>query len=436
MFRINLDIERHATTLLDNGYGDLRAIAFLQYPIYCIHATILDSTPDELEKLDKAILDLVKENLIEPMSIATILGVSKSLIENRLKKMQNEGFIKHENPLSITNAGILFLSEGSEKRYIRRDLDIYLDGTTNKPLSKDLAWYYNSNFLSEDYYNIITKGNGDSYIERPFAPDLVHEPIVVDSIIEGIESLNENERAFCGIPLGLEKIESMSYTLLTLPLLISLADNEKPIKQITNAHNLSGDNNPILEIKKILEPAVQGILIQLRPNRNEGPIIHTNWFEVDNNDFGLGRIFHFPEEDFISLLESEYDLKYIEDKHIKCQKNELTVYITKTILNSAIDKKRIIRNIIRGRDYISRNPLQNGVWKLFISFKTKDELVKEMCEIYSTFTSFSYSPPLDLLLKMKEDIKGNFRRILVDLEMHQILEKIDMQTFMYDPEKK
>lgn len=431
MFRINLDIEQHVKTLLENSQGDLRAIASLQYPICCIHATILDSTPDELEKLDKAILEVIKDNLIDSMSIASILGVSKRSIEYRLTKMQNEGFVTDES--TITIEGALFISEGSEKRFLRKDIDIYLDGTNNKLLSKELTMSYSSNFISEEYYNIVTRDNGETSIHRPFAPDLVHEPIIEYTIKKTIESLNEDERTKYGISLGLEKIESISYTLLTLPLLISLSDNGKPIKQITNGLSPSGDNQPIIEIKRTLESKVQGLLIQLKPNSIDKPIIYTNWFEIDNNDFGQDRLFHFTEEDFKTLLRIEYGIINLKDENINCGKNELSINITKSNLDHISDKKTIIKNIIRGRDYLHRNPLYNGVWKLFISFKTTDELVQEMCDIYSVYTEYNYSPPIELLLKIKEEMKGNFRRILIYLEMHHIMEKIDMNSFMFDP---
>ncbi|WPZ10262.1 hypothetical protein [Roseivirga spongicola] len=430
MFRITLDIEQHYNTLLENNQGYLRALAFLQYPIYCIHATILDSTPDELEILDKAILDLVKDNPTDANSISTILGVSKRAIENRIIKLENEELV--ENGKSITTKGRLFITEGSEKRYSRKDIDIYLDGTNNRPVSKNLAWYYSSHFISEEYYNFFTKDDGQVIIQRPFAPDLVHEPISEEKIKTSIESLNEDQKSRFGIPIGLEKIESMSYTLLTLPLLVSLSDDGKPVKQITNGLSLSGENEPITEIKKILEAKIQGLLVQLNPSKNHGPTIGTNWFEADNNDFGNNRLFYITEDEFKEFIEIEYSLTGLENENIICDKNELVLVITKKLLDRTRDKKSIIINLLRGRDYISRNPL-HGVWKLFITFKTTDVLVQEICELYALCKEYDFSPPLEEVLTMKNNMKGNFRKNLIDLELNGILEKIDMKLFMNDP---
>ena len=61
MALFNLDIERYYQTKSEEGI-ELKSIAYLQYPIYCIHATIMDSTPDPLEKLDKAIIKCILLN--------------------------------------------------------------------------------------------------------------------------------------------------------------------------------------------------------------------------------------------------------------------------------------------------------------------------------------------------------------------------------------
>ena len=73
MALFSLDIERYYQAQIEEGC-ELKSIAYIQYPIYCIHATILDSTPDPLEKLDKAIVKCVLVNgTISPLEYCTIV---------------------------------------------------------------------------------------------------------------------------------------------------------------------------------------------------------------------------------------------------------------------------------------------------------------------------------------------------------------------------
>ena len=94
MSLFNIDIEQYYPTQKEKGF-ELRYTAQIQYPIYWIHATILDSTPDPLEKLDKAIIRclLLRKNIFL-LEIAQMLSIQKKAVELRIQQMKNEGLIK------------------------------------------------------------------------------------------------------------------------------------------------------------------------------------------------------------------------------------------------------------------------------------------------------------------------------------------------------
>ena len=49
----SIDIDRFYDELVEKGQ-QLKGIFCIQYPIYCIHANIIDVTPDPLDNLDRA----------------------------------------------------------------------------------------------------------------------------------------------------------------------------------------------------------------------------------------------------------------------------------------------------------------------------------------------------------------------------------------------
>jgi hypothetical protein len=66
----SIDIDRFYDELVEKGQ-QLKGIFCIQYPIYCIHANIIDVTPDSLDNLDRAIVDfLISKPDFTPFQIA------------------------------------------------------------------------------------------------------------------------------------------------------------------------------------------------------------------------------------------------------------------------------------------------------------------------------------------------------------------------------
>ena len=77
----SLDIERYYQELEVKGQH-LKGLFCIQYPIYCIHATITDSTPEALDNLDKVILDFFsRKTSFTTFQIACLMGTTKLLVE-------------------------------------------------------------------------------------------------------------------------------------------------------------------------------------------------------------------------------------------------------------------------------------------------------------------------------------------------------------------
>jgi len=94
------------------------------------------------------------------------------------------------------------------------------------------------------------------------------------------------------------------------------------------------------------------------------------------------------------------------------------------------NKKLFLRNIERGRDYqmFSTN---NGVWLVFITFKTECTFVNSVIEILVFLRNakdkkLKFSHITDRLFKY--DI---YRQALVFLEKYELLERIDINQNMY-----
>lgn len=432
MVKLNLNIEQHYLSILEQGFGELRGLVCLQYPIYCIHAKILDSTVEELDKVDKAILTLIDSSSLDSYSIASMLGISKRLIDERIRGMRNENFIQGEGDLLVTKAGFDFIAEGAEKRFKKSEIDFYIDGISLKPMVKEFSWHHSTDLISEEDYSVRTAQNGETYVHRPFAPDLVHEPIRPVKLENEIYQLNESERIKYGIPHGLEKIESFSFTMLTFPVLISLSDSGSANKFVTNGLSHSGDNQFIEQIQVQLVERIGGLIIQLNLDKDIAKV-KNNWLEIDRSDFGFDRIFSFSKEDFAKYLKKEYGFSSLNPDQIECNKLELKIDVTWDMLDFSVDTRKVIENIIRGRDYLKSSPLTQGVWIFFISFKTSDKLVQEMCEVYEIYRSSEPTSVVDDILDFEKYMMSSLRKVLVSLELQHIQEQIDVDKFMFDP---
>lgn len=86
----------------------LKGVFCIQYPVYCIHSEISDSSPDPLDNLDKVIFEFLKiKSDFSSFQIGSIIGTSKALVELRIEKLViDKLLIKVGNRYHPTEEGI------------------------------------------------------------------------------------------------------------------------------------------------------------------------------------------------------------------------------------------------------------------------------------------------------------------------------------------
>ena len=437
MALFSLDIERYYQAQVEEGF-ELKSIAYIQYPIYCIHATILDSTPDPLEKLDKAIVKCVLvDGTISPLEIAQLLSVQKKTVELRLLAMHNEGLIKGKQNLSVTEEGIEVIIEGKQKRMQKRSYDFYLDGIDFAPLKQELysSKYINS-YYNENEYTYYTNKKGETVSSKPFRPNIVHEPLAKDRIIEKIFDIPENERCLYSIPVGLEEIESIDFTKMSIPILVGLmVKDNKPYRKIINGFSAMGDTEKIISFENKIRDKINNLELRLdtwvdKNTEEQKFTFASNWSEIDNLS-EQQKLQFISKEDLKLAFGKFYNIKSLSDDNIISTDYEIGINVSKELfLDIKSNRNQFIKHIQRGRDYqmFSTN---NGIWLVFILFYTNCPFVKQLLEIYD-FLKTARSKHLGLShIQERLSQYEISRQALVLLEEKELLEMIDIKENMY-----
>ncbi|REC40254.1 hypothetical protein [Candidatus Chryseobacterium massiliense] len=120
MIPLKIDYEKLYQELENQG-KKLTGLFELQYPIYCVHATISDITPDPLDYLDVFIIDIIRtNNTLLPITIGSFLGVSKDIIEMRINILKGESLVEeNESGLQVSDLGYnIFFNKVAERIHI------------------------------------------------------------------------------------------------------------------------------------------------------------------------------------------------------------------------------------------------------------------------------------------------------------------------------
>ncbi len=437
MALFNLDIERYYQAQLEEGF-ELKSIAYIQYPIYCIHATIFDSTPDPLEKLDKAIVMCLQLNsTVSTLEIAQLLSVQKKTVELRLQTMRNEGLIKGRKNFTVTENGVGIIVEGKQKRMQKRSYDFYLDGIDFAPLQQELySLKYNNSYYNENEYTYYTNKRGDTVTSKPFRPNIVHEPLIKDRVIEKIIDIPENDRPLFSIPLGLEEVESIDFTKMSIPVLVGLMiKDDKPYRKLIDGFSATGDTEKIISFESKLNDKIKNLELRLdtwedKRTDEQKFTFASNWSEIDNVS-EQQKLQFISKEDLKLAFKKFYEIDSLSEDNIICNDFEIGINFTKDLfLKMRNNRKQCIKNIQRGRDYqmFSTN---NGIWLVFISFYTNCPFVKQLLEIFD-FLNAARRKSLELS-QIKERLSQYdiSRQALVLLEEKELLEMIDIKENMY-----
>jgi hypothetical protein len=454
MSHFSIDIEKYYEELSAMG-RQLKGIFCLQYPVFCIHSEILDSTPDPLNNLDKVIFDFIK---VKPdftsLQIGSIIGTSKSLIELRIDKLiSDELLIKDGNNHLLTEYGISVFETKTQVRLHKQSYDFFIDGITLKPLPRIFYNYYKSKFISEHYSfyktNTITS---ERYIVKPFAPDLVHTPPDKKQITDSIFEVEQLKRDEYGISVGLQSIDDISFTKMSLKLLVSVSKtNNELIKELIDGYaifSLSDElsyyqtlRENVIFFEQQLNERIHNIEFKLmvpfqKKDSNEKPVpyLTTNWPEIDRFKDSNNKCYNFSSEDLINFLKADmpfgFGIKEIEAENIINDEDNLMINIRENHLLKSVNRKKMLSDLIRKRDYkIFNNSLERNVFLFYINFSTDDPVVKDLINFIELIKEYQRFP-FSRFIESHPIYTNNIRRFLLLAGEFDLLEKYDIENHM------
>lgn len=422
----------------------------IQYPIYCIHTNILDSSIDSLDSLDQLIIDCLKiKSNYSQLQLAAILGTSKKLIEYRIDKLILDNHLENkENDFVITELGKDVFIRKSLKRLHKKSYDFYLDGVSLNPLSVDFYKFYKTNFFSENDIEYYTNNKGQTTINRPFAPDIVHTPITKQTLVNKIMNIPELERESYSIPLGLVEIEDISFTKLSLPVLINVTKSANGLKkELIDGfvfHAFDSENSYYQEARKNVIEFEKNCLDRIKnlqfkiiiPNKggevdtDKKPIITSNWDEIDKYKESNQKCFIFSKEDLKEVVEKLYKLKNVEIENLINEESEIGINITKKMLLASNDRKAVISNLLRERDYVIVNTYKN-VFMLYLYYKSTDIFVNKVIRFKKIIDDYTKNnKDFQTIVFFHPEYKYDFRECLIAAGEFEVLESIDIFNHM------
>tara|TARA_R110002074_G_scaffold164224_1_gene323749 strand:- start:5078 stop:6397 length:1320 start_codon:yes stop_codon:yes gene_type:complete len=433
MANYRLDIARFIE-LEAEANNNLKAVVSIQYPIYYIHSEIVDTKPHVLYGLDKVVVSSSKIfSSFNDDDIAKLLSLPSSVISSRKCYMHKNEYIDKNDVL--TNIGENYISNEEDKMEHHISQDFLIDGISLKPLPKELyANKYKEEYVFESDYYHFTNKNGETVSNRPFSPDLTHQPIQRQIIEKNLLNVEVNERSDYNIPLGLKTLSSLTYSVCTLPVFIGLFENNGVLKRkLINGFDSLGKDDHLNVFLPNLEKRIENLELRLdERNLRDGNTkynFESNWREIDlisDED----RLFLFSKEDLKGFFCKQYQIEDLDLTDVNREPNSIGLKVTKEVFQKTKSKRKLLENIKRGIDYLLKNKITSGVWIIFFDFIAGDDFIREAVELSSlvddlTNKRFPEEKILDKIIVYK-----NHRSILVALEEYRLLEEIDIKYHM------
>jgi len=455
MSHLSIDIEKYYEELSAMGI-QLKGIFCIQYPIFCIHSEILDSTPDPLDNLDKVIVDFIKvKSDFSSFQIGSIIGTSKALIELRINKLITDDLLsKVGNKFYLTEKGTSVFETKTQLRLHKQSYDFFIDGITLKPLPRVFYNYYKSKLVSENYTYLYTNQKGETKIARPFAPDIVHTPPEKNLISDLIFEIESEQREEFGIPNGLQSIEDISFTKMSFQILVSVSKSEDNlIKELIDGYAIYslGDESTYYETLKknvkYFESQVKDRITNLefklmmpfqKRDSNEKPVpyLTTNWPEIDRYKDSNKKCYNFSSEDLIKFLQADnpfgFNIKEIETENIINETDNILINIRQNHLLKSSNRQKLLSDLIRKRDYkILNNSLERNVFLFYIFFSTDDIVVKDLIEFIELIKEYQRFP-FFRFIESHPKYTEKIRPYLLLAGEFDLLEKFDIENHMIE----
>lgn len=450
MSNFSIDIEKYYEELSAMG-RQLKGVFCIQYPIYCIHSEISDSTPDPLDNLDKVIVDFLNVKAdFSSFQIGSIIGTSKALVELRLDKLVSDGLLrKEDNKYFLTEEGVSVFETKTQLRLHKQSYDFYVDGITLKPLPKAFYSYYKSKLISEhhSFYKTNTR-TGERYLVKPFAPDMVHTPPEKNKMSDLIFAIDNEQRENFGIPNGLQSIDEISFTKMSFQILVSVSKSKGVlVKELIDGHAIYslGEERTyyetlrknVVQFELTLKERIQNLEFKLTipfqkkdSSEKPTPILTTNLPEIDRYKESVNKCFNFSSEDLLKFLESMYGLKHIDQDSLIYEDDSVEINIRKKTLEESPNRQKLVSDLIRKRDYrIFNNSLERNVFLFYLYYSTDDVIIKELIEfieLVKQYHRFSFSD----FLKTNSEYSQKIRPYLILAGEYDLLEKYDIEKHM------
>ncbi|UPT70978.1 MAG: hypothetical protein M0D53_00745 [Flavobacterium sp. JAD_PAG50586_2] len=450
MAKFSTNIEKFYTELLVDG-KELKGVWCIQYPLFCIHSIILDSTPDPLLNFDKIVVSLFQTKPdFSSLQIASIVGCSKSMVEYRINELIKDGILdSKKGKYELTELGVqVFVTEEQVHQH-KRSYDFYVDGITLKPLPSEFYNQYRSKFITDDEIEITDSKSGKTFTKNSFSPDLVHTPPDKEKIISQIFNIDQSERKNFEIPEGLETIEDISFTKITFQLLVAVSKKDDILcKELIDgfAYHSVVENYTYYESLRrnvlLFEPALLNKIKNLEfritlPKFREDttskgmPSITTNWAEIDKYNSSENRCFAFSTEDLSKFLHHFFNLNDIPIECIINQDQEIRIDITRSLLIGSSNRPKLISALIRKREFKMVNPNKN-VYLIFLNYATTDKYVLEVLrfksQVIDVIVNKNYN--VEIVEKYTQDFKFSYRELLAAAGEFEILENLDIEKYM------
>jgi hypothetical protein len=436
-YKINLEFLRQ--DILNKKQGELRALVTLQYPLICCHTEVLDSTPDALDRVDRLILSLVKD--IEGCThdiIYVFSNLERSLIKSRVKALDNDGVLQilPNSSLAITKRGVDFLSGENEIIEKVKNVDFYFDGINLSPLKKEFVRRYGESFIStSDGYHIENKDGDTEGLKwvSSFRPDIIHQTISIERLRDIIDGIEIHQREEYGIPSGIQRVIRYTFTNLTFPLLIGLADQgELANKFIVNGMDFYGKTDYMCNFKLGLEKRINALQIRLDQRTKEDKLkLTSNWDLIDKADTDVNRIFNIPNEDLKLFIENELLLNNSIGDRTSSYERVNIIKLWKEDIDKSDDPKGLIVHLARGRHSIYGNPYKSSVYQFWVNIEPGDQFTMDLKILIDLIKSApdDLSEKATLVSNSKLDTK-RLREMLILSGNRQVLEELDIREYI------
>ncbi|REC42666.1 MULTISPECIES: hypothetical protein [Chryseobacterium] len=281
-------------------------------------------------------------------------------------------------------------------------------------------------------------------------PDIVHTPFNKERIIEKLKNIPMDIRDEFAIPIGLKDITDLSYTKLSFQILVaaSIAENgvlKEVIDGFANQSYIVGRSyyddvrQYITNFEDNIKSKVQNLVFKVH-ERNLGYnaeqkvdyILSSNWREIDRYPNHGDDIFQFDFEGIKHILSKKLKTVIDTEQDIEFSKGIIEFQISKKTLQKSSDRKSIISNLLRGRDYLFDSMFKNfNVQLLYIYYSPADEIVEKILEISSIIKATSFDDISEKrLLERCSECSLSLRQILILGGHNDILEKFDMEKNM------